>query len=169
MKNISLFRTAIIVCFSLFISLGINAQKYAHINSNTLMMDLPAIKDADKEIQALEASMTKEGEDMLATFQANYQDYVAKVNSGTLSQVQAAEIEANLTAEQTKIQGFQQDMQTKILTKRQELYDPIFQKVRDVIAEYGKANGYTMIFDSSLGAILFESSEDITDIIKAKL
>lgn len=148
---------------------SLSAQKYGHLNSTLLMQDLPAIKTADSELQTFQTQLTKVGEDMVAAFQKNYDDYIAKSNTGTLSQVQAQEIEAALQQEQTSIQTYQQELQNKVLTKRQELYDPIFSNVRSIIEQYGKDNGYTMIFDSGVGAILFESAEDLTDVIKTKI
>ncbi len=145
------------------------AQKFGHLNSSELMADLPEIKTADSELQTYQQQLTKVGEDMVAKFQKNYQDYQTKLNSGSISQLQAQEIEATLGQEQQSIQVYQQEVQNKLLEKRTGLYDPIFKKVRELIEQYGKENGYTMIFDSGLGAILFEDSEDLTAAIKAKL
>jgi outer membrane protein len=74
-----------------------------------------------------------------------------------------------LQEEQQTIQVYQQEVQRRLVEKRKELYDPIFDDVRKKIEDYGKANGYTMIFDSGLGAILFDNSEDLTDTLKAQL
>ena len=168
-KNI-LVRSLLSVVIVFSLAIGINAQnKFGHINSALLMSDLPAVKTADSELQTYQEQLAKAGEEMVQKFQANYDDYVTKANSGTISQVQAQEIEATLAQEQQSIQAYQQEVQNKVLAKRQELYDPIFANIRTIIEEYGKANGYTMIFDSSLGAILFQDSEDLTEIIKAKI
>lgn len=146
-----------------------SAQKYGHLNSSELMVGLPAIKTADAQLQTFQEQLVKVGEGMMTKFQANYQAYVEKTNSGTISQVDAQGIEASLQQEQAAIQSYEQEVQSKVVAKRQELYDPIFAKVRALIEQYGKDNGYTMIFDSGLGAILFNDSEDLTEQIKAKL
>ncbi|GLR17795.1 OmpH family outer membrane protein [Portibacter lacus] len=151
------------------VTFSASAQKFGHLNSAELMSELPSIKSADSELQTYQQQLAKIGEDLVTDFQKNYQDYQAKVNTGTLSQIQAQEIEASLQQEQQSIQVYQQEVQRKVTEKRKELYDPIFDKVRNVIEQYGKDNGYTMIFDSGLGAILFESSEDLTEAVRAKL
>lgn len=153
----------------LAVTFSASAQKYGHLNSAELMADLPAIKAADAELQTYSQQISKAGEEMLAEFQKNYQDYQAQVNSGDISQIQAQEIEAGLQQEQQNIQGYQQEAQRKLQEKRQLLYDPIFDSVRTIVEQYGKDNGYIMIFDSGLGGILFESSEDLTEIVKAKI
>ena len=170
MNNITQIRKGILVALVLVATIfSLTAQKYGHLNSTLLMADLPAVKTADSDLQTYQTQLSKKGEDMVKKFQANYEAYQVKVNSGTLSQVQAQEIEGTLAEEQTTIQSFQQEAQDMVLKKRQELYDPIFAGVRSIIEQYGKDNGYTMIFDAGMGAILFEDSEDLTEMIKAKL
>lgn len=170
MKNSSIITKLLFsATLVLSISFSASAQKYGHLNSAELMADLPSIKEADSELKTYQAQLTKVGEDMVADFQKNYQDYQTKVNSGTLSQIQAQEIEATLQEEQQTIQVYQQEVQRRLTEKRRELYDPIFNEVRVKIEEYGKANGYTMIFDSGLGAILYDNSEDLTETLKSQL
>ena len=109
---------------------AINAQKFGHLNSAELMSEMPSIKTADAELQTYQEQLAKVGEDMVTKFQKNYQDYQVKVNSGSISQIQAQEIEGTLTQEQQTIQVYQQEMQNKMVEKRQALYDPIFEKGR---------------------------------------
>jgi outer membrane protein len=168
MKKI-LTRYAFAFVMLISLTIGLNAQKYGHLNSTLLMSELPSVKTADAELQTYQNQLLKIGEDMVAKLQTNYEAYTKEANSGTLSQIQVQEKETLLAQEQQSIQAYQQEVQGKILAKRQELYDPIFENVRKIIEQYGKDNGYTMIFDSGLGAILFQDSEDLTDIIKAKL
>jgi len=170
MKNSNIITRLLFGALFMFaVTFSASAQKYGHLNSAELMADLPAIKAADAELQTYSEQITKAGEEMLVAFQKNYEDYQAKVNSGTISQIQAQEIEAGLQQEQQNLQGYQQEAQRKLQEKRQALYDPIFTKVRNIVEQYGKDNGYTMIFDSGLGGILFESSEDLTEAVKAKI
>ena len=50
------------------------------------------------------------------------------------------------------------------------MYKPILDKVKMAIETYGKDNGYTMIFDSSAGAILHATETDnLINPLKAKL
>lgn len=170
MKRIQNLRNLLLTAFAVvMVAFSMNAQKFGHLNSTDLMSDLPAIKAADVELQTFQEQLNKTGQDMYSKFEVNYNNYLQKTNEGSLSQLQAQEIEASLSQEQQAIQAYQQEVQSKMYIKREQLYAPIFAKLTTVIEEYGKTNGYTMIFDVSLGAILFEDSEDLTAAIKAKL
>ena len=160
---------SLFVLFLLFAGTTLFAQKYAHINSAELMQGHPDIIAADAQLQTIQETYAKQEQDMMSKLETNYNAYLEKVNSGTISQVEAAQMEQALTEEDNALKQFQLDGQNKLIEERQKLYDPIFENVRKVIETYGKENGYAMIFDSSLGAILFESSEDITELVKAKL
>jgi hypothetical protein len=46
---------------------------------------------------------------------------------------------------------------------------PILEKVKLAISDYGRVNGYTYIFDSSVGVILYEGGEDLTAKVTAEL
>ncbi len=167
--NIKISKTIFFALLVFGSIISASAQKYGHLNSTTLMKDLPAIKAADTELTTYQAQLTKVGEEKVAKFQANYEAYSIKANSGTISQIEAQKFEADLQKEQLTIQEYQQEVQNKLIEKRQALYDPIFTKVRKIIEQYGKDNNYTMIFDYGMGGILFENSEDLTAKIKEKL
>ena len=50
------------------------------------------------------------------------------------------------------------------------MYKPILDKVKMAIETYGKDNGYTMIFDSSAGAILHATETDnLINPLKSKI
>ena len=54
--------------------------------------------------------------------------------------------------------------------KREELYQPILDKVNNTIKKYGEDNGYTMIFDTSVGGILHGTeSDNLLAALKTKL
>ena len=61
-----------------------------------------------------------------------------------------AQIEEQLTKDQQAIGQLEQEMQDKVLAKREELLGPILEKIDVVIKEIGKEGGYTFIFDASV-------------------
>ena len=64
----------------------------------------------------------------------------------------------------------QRESQNKIMRKREELYAPVLLEVEQAVQALGKEQGYTMIFDASLGAILYGmDSQDITAEVKTRL
>jgi outer membrane protein len=58
----------------------------------------------------------------------------------------------------------------KVAKKRQALYQPIVEKINTAIKELAKEQGYTYIFDSSAGVLLFaEESDNLIEPLKKKL
>lgn len=152
------------------IAFGLSAQKFGYINSSQLLIELPAVKAADTQLEQYQKELIASGEAMVKKFEANYKAYMTKVNSGELSQLQMQQQEGALAQEQQSIQRYEVEVQQKLGAKKQELYQPILDNVNKVIADMGKEMGYTMIFDSSIGGILFaEDGDDLMSAVKAKL
>jgi outer membrane protein len=93
------------------------------------------------------------------------------VQGGNLAPIRQQEKEQALEADREKIIELQQSVQQKVQAKRQELLEPIVNKVEDAINSVAKENSYMMIFDTSVfNAILFaQDSDDVTELVKAKL
>jgi outer membrane protein len=154
----------------LFLSVGLNAQKFGYVNSTQLLVDMPDVKSADSQLETYQKQLVSKGETMVKSFEAKYKAYIDKANAGTLSKIEMQKEEGALATEQQKIQQYELEVQQKILTKREELYKPILAKVQAAIDAVGADGGYTMIFDTSTGALLHaDSNEDLTSKIKAKL
>ncbi len=146
------------------------AQKYGYINSAELLVGLSEVKAADTSLETYQKQLLTKGEQMVQTFQKKYESVAAEVQQGTLSQIQIQQKEAELQTEQQTIQKYEVEVQQKLATKREELYKPILDKVKDVIIAHGKAEGYTMIFDTSTGGLLHASdSDNLMSVIKGKL
>ena len=152
------------------LGLQLNAQKYGFVNSSQLLINMPDVKTADAQLEAYQKQMISKGEEMVKKFEVEYNAYLTKVNSGELSQIQMQQQEGQLAQEQQAIQAYEVEVQNKLAAKKQELYQPILQKVQQVVDQYGKEQGYTMIFDASIGGILFaDTGDDLMPALKSKL
>ncbi len=146
------------------------AQKIGYLDSQALLLQLPEIEAANSELETYQKQLLSKGEGMVKTFEANYQKYVADVNAGTLSKVQMQTREAELGKEQQAIQAYELDVQQKLGVKREALYSPILDRVKEIVDQVGKDNGFYMILDSSTGVLLHANeSEDVMGLVKAKL
>lgn len=149
---------------------SLNAQKFGYVNSIQLLSELPEIASADEAILAYQQTLVSKGEAMVKTFEANYQAYMTEAQSGTLTAIQQQQREGDLTVEQQEIQKYEYEVQNLIAQKREEMYAPILEKVRSTIEAIGKSDGYTMIFDSSVGGLLTaDDADDISALVKTKL
>jgi len=65
---------------------------------------------------------------------------------------------------------FEQSSQQKIYEKTELLLSPIQEKINNAIKEVAEDNGYTYIFDASLGMVLYaDPGADVSSLVKAKL
>ena len=145
-------------------------QKFAYVNSQELLQDLPEVKAADAEIQTLQQQMQKKGQEMFESYQNKAMELQRKRDAGELSPRQLEAEAEKLSEDENKIRQFDTEMQTSILQKQQELLAPIQEKVNNAIEEVAKSQGYTMVFDSSAGSILYaDDATNITSQVKAKL
>ncbi|NNE25514.1 MAG: OmpH family outer membrane protein [Saprospiraceae bacterium] len=168
--NIKRFKITAILALLVFASFSVNAQKFGYINSALLLSEMPEVKSADSQLETYQSQLVSKGEDMVKAFETKYQKYAQEANNGVLSQVQMQQKEAELGQEQQKIQQYEVEVQQKILAKREELYQPILDKVKVAIESVGKDNGYTMIFDTSTGTLLHANdSDDVMSLVKTKL
>ncbi len=171
MKMSQLLKYAILPVLLLGLVTITRAQtlKIGYVNSVVLLQDIPEVKQANANLEALQKQLTKKGEGMVSEFTKKYQDLQRKEQNGELSPKQLEEEGTKLQQEEANIQKFQQEMQTQIMEKRETLLQPIFDKVNAKIAEVAKENGYTYILEDS-GVLLFKDEAfDVTSLVKAKL
>lgn len=161
-----------LIYFIAFLTMAtsINAQKFGHLNSGNLLEKIPQVKAADAQLKTFQESMMGKGETMVKAFEANYTAYAAKAQEGTLSRLEMQTQEQALQKEQQAIQEYEKKVQVDVLKKREELIQPILLKVDKAIKEVGKENGYTFIFDTSLGAMLYApETQDVEPLVLKKL
>lgn len=158
------------LAFLVFFGLQLNAQKYGYVNSSQLLVNLPEVKTADSQLEAYQKQLITKGEEMVKSFETEYRAYLAKVDSGELSQIDMQQKEGKLAQDQQAIQAYEVQVQNDIAAKKQELYQPILSRVQEVVDAYGKEQGYSMIFDASIGGILFaDTADDLMPVLKTKL
>jgi outer membrane protein len=160
--------------FTLFIALSfvctMQAQKFGYVNSQQLLIESPDVKAADAQLTTYQNELIAKGETMVKNFEANYKKYVEIANGGTLSKVEMAQKEGDLAKEQQAIQQYEVEVQQKLASKRETLYQPIIDKMKTMLDQIGTEMGYTMIFDSSAGGLLHAvEADDVMPLLKQKL
>jgi len=147
------------------------SYKFGHINSADLLATMPAAKSAEKELETFSTQLDKQYKDMLQTFQTEYQEVQGDVGQGILTPKQIEEKEQAFQVKQQELQKFEMEAQQKIQAKREELIGPILKNAEQAIKDVATENGFSYIFDTSLGSgVLFaEPSEDVMTLVKTKL
>ena len=162
---------ALILTMTMALTFGANAQKFGHINSASMLQDHPKVKEADVILEGFQKSELAELQKAAAAFDTKYKAFLEEYNGGTLSQVVAETRQQELAGEQQKLQEMETTAKYKLQLKREQLLAPILEELDNAIQAYGKDNGFTMIFDTSvMGTIVFaEESQDLTAEIRAKV
>ncbi|MFT4685864.1 MAG: outer membrane protein [Bdellovibrionota bacterium] len=145
------------------------AQKYGHVNFGNLLSQMDDVKTAQAGLQAYEKEQIAIGEKLVAEFKKAYDEAEAKVNNLTPKELKT--IQAKLEKDQIAIQGFEQQMGRNVELKRQKLLGPIIKKAKEAVSAVAKAQGYQLVFDSSIfGTIMFaEDATDLLAMVKARL
>ena len=149
------------------------AQKYGHMNSGTILSELPETKSADTQLRTYQEQLVKKGQGMAAAFEKDYMAFAELYKGGTVTPAVAQAKEEEFRKRQGELQQYEQKVMQDVSVKREQLFTPILKKVQDAIDAVGKAEGYTMIFDTSAIAnnpIVFAAdADDVTSKVKAKL
>jgi len=151
-----------------FIGMSAIAQKVGHLNSVELMGKIPAVKSANSQLESLSTQRKTRGEQMVKAFQAKIRETESKINE--LSPVQRQKISEDLKRQEQEIMAYEQQVQKELAEKEKSLLQPILDKANKAISDVAKENGYSYIFDTSVGALLHVSpSEDVSALVLKKL
>lgn len=146
------------------------SQKFGYLNSQALLTELPEVKQADANLQALQTQLEKKGQQMVQELETNYKELQRKEQSGEISPKALEEEAKKLKEKEAEIGKYEQEMQKQLMTKRQEILQPVLEKVNTAIKQVAQENQFTYIFDSSAGLLLYaQDSMDVTALVKTKL
>lgn len=142
--------------------------KLGHIDSMELLAAMPGRDSAQTKLQSYSKVLENQLTAMQKEMETKYQDY--QTNVGTWSQSIVQVKQKDLQDLQARIEAFQQSAQKDLKDKESELLKPIIDKAKKAIEDVAKENGYTYIFDSSVGVLLYyDNSDDIMTLVKKKL
>jgi outer membrane protein len=160
----------IMALVSVVSSTEVNAQKFGYLNSQALLAELPEVKQADANLQALQTQLEKKGQQMVQELEGKYKDLQRREQSGEISPKALDEESKKLKEQEADLQKYEQDVQKQLSSKRQEMLQPLIDKVNNAIKQVAQEGQFTYIFDSSAGMLLYaQDSLDVTALVKAKL
>ncbi|MEM9920372.1 MAG: OmpH family outer membrane protein [Bacteroidota bacterium] len=162
---------SVFVLAMLSISQSAIAQKYGHINAGNLLVQMPATKAADSELEAYQKQLGAAFEKKVNNFRERAGKFLKDAQGGVLPQIEIQKKQAEFAKEEQVLAQEEQDILTKVQKKREELLKPILEKVNAAINKIGKEKGYSMIFDTSvMNTVLFaQDSDDVMALVKAEL
>jgi outer membrane protein len=105
---------------------------------------------------------------MQAELENKFMEYQA--NQATMSNIIKQTKEREIQDLQTRIEEFNQQAQLDLGEKEQELTAPVIEKARKAVEDVAKENGYTYIFNSTEGLLLYATpGDDVLPMVKKKL
>ena len=159
----------IFILTALFVGLpfGAQAQKLGHLDAQSLLLSLPERVDAQQTIEATAMEYQAEYLKMEDELRSKNTEYQSK--AATWPDAIRTQKENELMALDQGRQEFGQTIQMELQRLEESLLTPMIERVQVAIQEVGKAHGYTYIFDSSIGATLYNGGDDVSDLVKTKL
>ncbi|NOR88587.1 MAG: OmpH family outer membrane protein [Bacteroidales bacterium] len=167
--TINLSRVLLLAMVMLFVS-NASAQKYAYIDSDYILKNVPEYQDAQNQLDELSEKWQKEIEVKFNEIDALYKKYQADVVLLPADMKKKREDEIiNIEKEVKQFQQEKFGQEGQLFQKRQELIKPIQDKIYNALEEIATSKNYAFIFDRSNGASImyanpkFDISDDVLD------
>ena len=153
----------------LCMALAVNAQQFGHITSEQLLQAMPEYDSAQAQLQELRQQYDLEIERIQVEINKKIEEFnrAEATMSNLIREAKASEIQEM----QVRLQNFAQTAQQDLQQKRMEIFTPVQEKALNAVNEVAEENGFTYIFDTGMGALVYTSpdSQDILPLVKTKL
>ena len=146
-----------------------NAQtKVAHVDVSDIMGNMPAMKDAQKQIEKLTETYSAEFKKMVDEYQAKLKKYDAE--QATVTEAVNAERQKEVADMQKRIGDYRDNSQKELQAKQEEIIKPIMERVKLSIQKVGKAKGFQYVLDGTPGSgLLLADGTNLTVDVKKDL
>lgn len=168
---------SVLVAAGLFLTVGaVNAQqKIGHVNSQEILFLMPEYKTANQALETFVGTKRTEIQQMDAERQKKITAFMDKQK--TRSEANKETVDQELQTLSTEIQQMegrmgevQQKAEQEVGAKREEVFQPVFEKAEKAIQAVAKEKGYAYILDIAQQSVLyFEGGDDISAAVKTKL
>lgn len=162
MKKLSL--TFLLICSVFFV----NAQKFAYIDSDYILKNIPEYQEAKKQLDALSDQWQKQIESKYEEIDKMYKDYQAEeiLLTDKMKNKRREEIlEKEEDAKEFKKSKF--GIEGELFKKRKELVKPIQEKIYKAVQQTANIGRYALIFDKAGEATMvytnpkYDKSDDV--------
>ena len=173
MKNI-IYSSIVSLLMAGFLFANLSAigqqQKYAYVDTQYILDNIPEFQDAQDELDEFSKKWQKEIEDTYAQVSEMYQKYQAEavLLPEDIKQKREEEI-VNKEKQVKELQRTYFGSEGELYKKRQELVQPIQEKVYNAIETIAATSNYSFVFDKAGGMTLlygnpkYDISDDVLD------
>ena len=166
-------RKSVLLIMVLFaVSMAANAQKFALIDTEYIMKNIPAAQSANEQMQEATKKYQSEVEALAKEAQKMFQDYQAK--SSTLSAAQKTKKEDEIVAKEKSAAELKRTYfgpEGELAKMQEKLINPIQDEIYAAVKELSQLHGYDLVLDraSAAGIIFANPRIDISDEVLRKL
>ena len=166
-------RKSILSIMLLFaISMAASAQKFALIDTEYILKNIPAYQSANEQLQQATKKYQGEVEAIAKEAQMMFQDYQAQ--SSTLSAAQKTKKEDEIVAKEKSAAELKRTYfgpEGELAKMQEKLINPIQDEIYAAVKELSQLHGYDLVLDraSAAGIIFANPRIDISDEVLRKL
>lgn len=160
------------LCLLAGISFGMNAQKFAMVDMEYIMKNIPSYETANDQLNQISKRWQSEVDAQMQDVQKMYKNYQTELVF--LSDDMKTKREEEIVAKEKAVQDLKRKYfgpEGELFKKRQSLMKPIQDEVYTAIQEISKEKELDLVFDkSSAMSVIFTSPKlDISDAVLQKL
>lgn len=167
-----LLAAVIILCGTMGAHAQIGGQKFAYVDSDYILSNIPEYADAQEELNALSTKWENEIKAIYDQVSSMYRKYQTEMVLLSEDQKHAREQEIiNKEQEAKNLQMQYFGSEGQIYQKQTELIQPIQEKIYTAVTEVAQTKGYAFVFDLASGtSILYASDKaDVSDDVLDQL
>ena len=158
----------IVFLFTGFASSYAQTIKLGHLDFAALYGLMPGLDSVRVQFEDYNKTVQEQFAAMQTELENKFMDYQANVDG--MSEIIRATKEAEINDLKERLDAFEVQATQDLQNKEMELTAPIIETARKAVEEVAKENGYTYVFNSTEGLLLYAiPSDDISDIVKTKL
>ena len=165
-------KIVVIAFFILFGVSSVNAQKFAYVDTQYILDNIPEYQMAKNQLEALSTKWQKEIEVKLTEIDKMYRQF--QTDAVLLPADIKKQREEEITQKERELKALQKKRFGKdgdLFKKREELIKPIQDKIFNAIQEMAEERGYSVIFDRAANASILYANErfDKSDAVLQKM
>lgn len=142
--------------------------KIGYVNSAKLLEKIPGREALETELLDYRKGLEDQVQAMVVEYQTKIQDY--QENAESMSDLIRQSKEGELRDLEQRIQSFRQTADVDLQNKQGELFNPLLEKAQKAIEKVAEDNGYTYVFDVSMGTLLYyKKGDNLQSLIEKEL
>ena len=168
-----MIRKTLAICLVICSTFALQAQmKIAFVDTKYILENMPEYSDAQNELNTASADWQSEIEQRYASIERMYKSYQAE--AVLLTEEMRQKREEEIVRKETEAKDLQKQrfgVEGDLFKKRQELIQPIQERIFNAIREYATEGGYEAILDKSgsAGVLYANSKYDKSDKVLRKM